>query len=304
MHGTVLPNVFKAFAIYGQYGVQVFFVISGFIIPYSLYKGNYTINDYFKFLYKRLLRLHPPYLCSLVLTLVIGWVAFLVRQTPDPETGLSILKSLIYLHIPNENPVYWTLQVEAQYYIFIGLFFVFLQKYPKLSLGIALPLLLIISRSFLDQYIIFFRWTPFFLLGMLGSLIYIKKSKLLLEIILLVAVVIYVFAYFELIPALAGVLTLLVILFFRSPVKSIFEFPGKISYSVYLIHYPIATKLINLLQKYTLPDYYWILFFVAMIISFAISWLFWKEIELRSEKLSNKIKYTFAEKRAVASKHS
>ncbi|MDB5091126.1 MAG: hypothetical protein JWR09_5120, partial [Mucilaginibacter sp.] len=34
----------------GQQGVVIFFVISGFILPYSLYQKNYVLKDFFSFL--------------------------------------------------------------------------------------------------------------------------------------------------------------------------------------------------------------------------------------------------------------
>src|ERR1035441_2897196 len=47
---------------YGWLGVEIFFVISGFIIPYSLYKAGYRVSDFTRFLLKRIARLDPPYL--------------------------------------------------------------------------------------------------------------------------------------------------------------------------------------------------------------------------------------------------
>ena len=42
---------------YGFLGVEAFFVISGFIIPYSMYMGGYRFAHFGKFLAKRLIRL-------------------------------------------------------------------------------------------------------------------------------------------------------------------------------------------------------------------------------------------------------
>jgi peptidoglycan/LPS O-acetylase OafA/YrhL len=122
-----------------------FFVISGFVIPLSLLKGRYHINDYTRFLYKRVLRLHPPYLAALALTLIIMFLSYKARKVNFPENGVSIFKSIWYLHIPSDNPVFWTLAVEAQYYLFIGLFYILLTRYTKQSLFIGIPLLAIMS---------------------------------------------------------------------------------------------------------------------------------------------------------------
>jgi len=68
-------NVLNVFS-YGKYGVQLFFVISGFIIPWSLHNKKYEIRNFFKFLFKRLARLEPPYLFSVLLVLLL----FLMRH--------------------------------------------------------------------------------------------------------------------------------------------------------------------------------------------------------------------------------
>jgi len=46
---------------YGWLGVEVFFVLSGFIIPHAMYSSNYELRSGWKiYIAKRLLRLDPP----------------------------------------------------------------------------------------------------------------------------------------------------------------------------------------------------------------------------------------------------
>jgi peptidoglycan/LPS O-acetylase OafA/YrhL len=131
--GSVFPDLFRIMGKYGEYGVHVFFVISGFVIPFSLYKAQYALKDYFLFLYKRFLRLHPPYIAGLIFTLILAAASYRSRHIPNPETFSSVFKSLFYIHAPADNPVFWTLRIEAEYYIFIGLFFVLLTKFLRLA---------------------------------------------------------------------------------------------------------------------------------------------------------------------------
>jgi peptidoglycan/LPS O-acetylase OafA/YrhL len=86
IEGSAFSELFKLFKIYGECGVQVFFVISGFVIPLSMDKGGYRIVKYFTFLYKRVLRLHPPYLFALFLTFAIVVVSNQVKHIPFDQT--------------------------------------------------------------------------------------------------------------------------------------------------------------------------------------------------------------------------
>jgi len=289
--GAVLPGFFSWIAENGKYGVQIFFVISGFVIPYSLFKANYEFKHYFKFLYKRVLRLHPPYLAALLLTLVIAYLSYRARHLANPETIRSILLSVFYMHAPADNPVFWTLQIEAEYYIFIGLFFVFLMKMPKTSILISIPVLLWLSQTQLASYIGLLSFIVFFLIGTIGYLIYIKEKNSTLEYIALFILIVFSFLFYDLVGAIASLCTILIILFYRKPIHSVLEFPGEISYSLYLIHFVIGVKIINLLQRHSGPNYNWVLFILAMVICIGASWIFWKFIEKPSAELSNKVKY-------------
>ena len=62
---------------YGFLGVDVFFVISGFVIPYAMYRGNYHLRDFGRFLTKRVVRIEPPYLISILLVLALNWISTL-----------------------------------------------------------------------------------------------------------------------------------------------------------------------------------------------------------------------------------
>src|ERR1041384_1835775 len=67
---------------YGWLGVDVFFVISGFVIPLSLYGRGYSIRQFPQFMARRLVRLEPPYLASIVLVLA-AW--YLAARLPGAE---------------------------------------------------------------------------------------------------------------------------------------------------------------------------------------------------------------------------
>ncbi|PPC89126.1 MAG: hypothetical protein CTY34_12495 [Methylobacter sp.] len=289
--GNAFAKMFDAFHVYGAYGVQIFFVVSGFVIPLSLHKSRYNFSHYGLFLLKRLARLHPPYLFALVLSFIIGYASYRMRGLDFPETIESILLSMFYLHISEINPVFWTLVVEAQYYLLIGLGFVWLTKYPRLFLIVGMPIIILISQSPISGYIRLFEFINYFLIGVVGFLIYAKLGSLRLNIAGLIGILLIDFAIYDLAPVVASLLTICVILFFRFPIPAGIAFPGKISYSLYLIHYPIGVKFINLLVRYVSPSLSWVLFPIAIILVTVIAWLFWKIIENPSAELSSSVKY-------------
>src|SRR3974390_3244319 len=114
---------------YGYLGVHIFFVISGFVIPWSLYRSGYVLRDYPRFLLKRNVRLYPPYLASIAVT-VLATNLIMVPMFHMPRltvTAQSLLLHFAYLndltHVPWINVVYWTLAIEFQWYLLVGLMF-------------------------------------------------------------------------------------------------------------------------------------------------------------------------------------
>lgn len=294
--GNPLSSLFADFKEYGKYGVEIFFVISGFVIPLSLLRGKYTLANYGQFLYKRLLRLQPPYLGALAITLLVVYASSHVKHVAFPESATSILASIFYLHKPAENPVFWSLAVEAEYYFFIGLVYLVMVYYPRLFLYLLVPALLVASYLWngrlnqlpaqsLPEYI------GYFLVGMVGFLVYADLGNRKATYGMLGALLAFLAFTSTLAAFLAGLFAISTILFYRRRVSDFWQFPGKISYSLYLLHYPIGVKLINFLYPRINPAYGWVLFVVALIVSFVVAWLFYRLVEEFSERLSRSIKY-------------
>lgn len=289
--GTIFPHLFRWIENNGLYGVHIFFVISGFIIPYSLDTGQYELRQYFKFLEKRLVRLHPPYLVALTFTLLVAAASYRSRGIPNPENLSSILGSLFYLHVPADNPVFWTLRAEAEFYLFIGLFFPLLKKFtiPGLLLMMALAVLCSHHQSFSGLLLV--KYLPFFLTGTSGYLIYIGHQNKILALIAMSAALSCTFVWYETQAAIAAALTIATILSVRKNISRVWEFTGEISYSLYLIHFPIGIKLINLMQRHLPPSYNWVMFLTAVIVTYLAAVIFWYIIEKPSANLSAKIRY-------------
>jgi peptidoglycan/LPS O-acetylase OafA/YrhL len=108
----------------GKYGVQMFFVISGFVIPWAMFNARFEFKNFFTFLFKRLARLEPPYIFSVFLVLIILFLREYLLGLNTDHIHVSVKQVLLHFGylIPffEEykwlNQVYWTLAIEFQYY--------------------------------------------------------------------------------------------------------------------------------------------------------------------------------------------
>jgi peptidoglycan/LPS O-acetylase OafA/YrhL len=296
--GFIYSPIFSFINNYCRYGVEIFFVISGFVIPLSLENGKYHLNDYLRFLYKRLIRLHPAYLAAIALTLIITYFSFRFKHLPFPETFESIAGSILVFQNMSLNVVFWTLKIEAEFYIFIGLFFILLKQYPSIALYFVIPILLVASQFDYFNSIGLLKHLAYFLMGTIGFLIYTKKGHVWHHYLLLLAVIIFSFLFTSIpnmvdgVPAtFAGIFTILFILFYKGKTPQSMNFIGKISYSLYLVHYPISKMMIRFLMKLLPAPIAWILFLIVFAIVIPVAWLFYKYIEAPSEKYSQAIRF-------------
>jgi len=281
---------------FGFLGVEVFFVISGFIIPYALKRINYTIKQYPRFILRRLLRLEPPYLASIVL--VVG-LNILASRMPGFQGGEvipplgQVLPHFLYL-IPLSDytwlsPVYWTLAVEFQYYLLMGVLFLVLNRSKNLGF-VALSLLLLASAFLITQGISFFRYTPFFVLGFTAYKFFVREIHWVVYALLTAAALTSTVHLFGFSFAVAGALPVLVIQWWPSWQSPVLEFLGKISYSLYLIHVPVGGKIINLSARFV--DDLWMRMVVVCLafgICVGVAYIFYKLLELPALHWSQKI---------------
>ena len=95
--GNLDTGIARQVARYGSLGVPVFFVISGFVLPYSLWKGAYGLKLYGRFILKRIARLDPPYIAAIIVTVGLGYASSALALTTGAPYHVTWLQLLPHL---------------------------------------------------------------------------------------------------------------------------------------------------------------------------------------------------------------
>ena len=108
-HSAALPCYFSL----GDYGVNLFFMLSGFVILMTLERTPSAL----KFAWGRFTRLYPAYWAAVAFTFVVVTVFGLAGQEvslADAVLNLTMVQSL--LGVPHVDGAYWSLQAELIFY--------------------------------------------------------------------------------------------------------------------------------------------------------------------------------------------
>ena len=269
MSASVLGSGFgHFFHYYGKLGVDIFFVISGFIMFYSL--NNNKDRSPQIFLIHRVIRVVPVYWFYTFLLVVISLFSFIEVKTEF--TAISLFKSLFF--IPHDNPseqlgtfpfltVGWTLNFEMFFYVLLASMLFLFKKKAEFFTFFALIILPIFWG---ELYLLGFKnilVSPYLFEFAIGLLIgnfycnveyYPKNNNF-------IAMVFYVLAFsilYKYGPQEQKYISVTFIVIATLCIKnSIFNNwfgkficeLGNISYSTYLVHVIILILLINFIGK-------------------------------------------------------
>lgn len=122
-----IPDFIEVFAGHGRRGVQMFFVISGFVIAYSIRKAWVTPAYLGNFALRRSLRLDPPYWSIIFLSLLMDAFSPLFGVVPTaldntPEVGQVVAHVFYVQNILGYEDLsigFWTLCIEVQFYLLL-----------------------------------------------------------------------------------------------------------------------------------------------------------------------------------------
>ncbi|MEZ9106784.1 acyltransferase family protein [Vibrio cyclitrophicus] len=309
----------------GFLGVDVFFVISGFLITSNIIKEVDSDSFSLKVFYdKRARRILPALTFTMLITTLLAFYFMLPYDLKNYgqslfATSFGANNILLYLtsgywSLASEfKPLYhmWSLGVEEQYYFIIPILFVLL--YGNVSFRKTIFILFLISWMIslytVNKEFDFLIITNRFWELCTGTLLalYYSRFKFKSDILSFIGVCMIVFSYIlpfyfsekQAIYSLVPVIGTVLIIVFSKPYgyinrffsqKIIFYF-GLSSYSVYLLHQPILSFL-RLSHEGKTPVSSEV-FFVLLSIPLGI--LMWKFIEVpmrNPKKISNKLFYS------------
>jgi peptidoglycan/LPS O-acetylase OafA/YrhL len=270
----------------------MFFIVSGFVIPYSMYQKKYQLKNFFKFLLKRTIRIEPPYIIFLFVLLIWNYCLFHTKGIGKEYLfGVKdFFMNALYL-VPFFSGkwiiiIFWTLAVEFQFYMLTGLTYNLLLK-NQIIRYLTILLFVIIGCIIPEKFNTVFNYYIFFAVGFISFLNYTKQIKRKEYILFLVFALGFII-YKELqvvIPILLFTLLAIEFLNFKTRISAFF---GKISYSLYLTHGLAGGATVLLTIGKLNGDWQ---FIAALVIAVLFAWIYYLGIEQIFLKQSKKIHY-------------
>lgn len=258
-------------------GVDLFFVVSGFIMVYATHNGAAGLATALQFWWRRLIRVWPTYIAITVVYFVYYvWL----RGTTDNEQILRLVRSILFIpqnvdgfFFQQVVPVGWSLTYEILFYFYFGLALLAPGRWRWMAVAVGAILLLVVVPLALGTTSLWqpmapfsaqsYPWAPLlrvavnpilweFAFGMIAGLIYfsplrVESAPLRLALVGLTAAAVAanIFLAFDYLTLQMGlgyaVLVSVVAICAKTPGR--FRTPrllvrlGDISYALYLIHW-------------------------------------------------------------------
>jgi exopolysaccharide production protein ExoZ len=248
----------------GFVGVDIFFIISGFVISNSIFEKDITsLTQFADYLKKRWFRIAPAYIFW-----TLFFIIFYLKDGNYFTSNINMLiKSLCFLPGDWEYPPLptgWTLNFEMYFYVLIGVFVFIRQKNLLLIFLAVCPVIgyfIETGVTYLDKIVL----SKYILEFLAGILIYKfrntidlseKLTNLFFYSVTFMIVVLYFLHGFHIHIINVILFSMLVYLVvkmetYRTFKNPVLNFIGDSSYSIYLCHMPVLSYL-PLIFKYKL----------------------------------------------------
>lgn len=137
-------SFFSNFINFGYYGVDLFFVISGFLITTILLKAKEKSfwKNYGNFMGRRVLRIFPLYYFSIFLLFILGVPGIKKYLIPLITYTFNYYFPFLENNEGNSFGHFWSLCVEEQFYLFWPFLVLYIKRWKSLLLFITLTIIL------------------------------------------------------------------------------------------------------------------------------------------------------------------
>jgi peptidoglycan/LPS O-acetylase OafA/YrhL len=257
----LFPNYIRS----GYVGVDIFFVISGYLITCIFLKENIGIREFY---FNRIKRLYPALLIVLALSTLTS-IFILDKASIDNMLSYAISNLLFITNIYSSYDInyftasivykplihLWSLSIEWQYYLIFPLIFFLLNKKYINNINIIILIIFILIALWTFSYG-YFNSIYRFIQILCGSMLALKSvrikfiSNTYISIVLFLLIILIEFDKTNY-PNLYSIIPVLFALNILSSYNSylnnkilsnsIINYIGKISYPLYLIHWPLIS---------------------------------------------------------------
>ena len=309
-------DLYQLVAILGN-GVDFFFVISGFCMYLMASKINFTTKNYFRFLYKRFLRIAPAFYVA-----VIVYALLIKYNYPEFALGYNVFFHFLFLNnVVTGNTIsgpFWSIGTEWHFYLILPVLIYCSQKISIVRSVMLFSIISLIFFGFVNLGYLNFGWWeqqiivrfPEFGLGIIAAWFFLKTKRLPallrgIKGILIALSIMYAGRLMKFTPVVikAGdfgfilktfadfimtsgfALLLLHVITEKSKLANLLSgklitYLGRISYSVYLWHSLSILALSNYLIKFPFGSFNPIIGFIAVsVLTIFISHFSYKYLE-------------------------
>lgn len=292
IYSSIIAWIFKG----GHVGVQLFFVISGYILGLAFYKAairneKVSVKYYY---FRRLTRLEPPYVVVMTLfflvSLALGRFEFFYGLK-HYFASLFYVHNVVYGGGSIINTVAWSLEIELQFYVLAPLLFYVYRKGKLESVFILLVCIVFfcISTVFMaEQHRTLLSHGQFFVLGALMHVVggSVRESifnrgwyDAVLFGLLMMGVLSVDVSYYSVWGNLFKLFSMFLLFNYALCSRAVKRFlslkvlyvTGGMCYSIYLIHYPLLSSLSKFWGGYASNASFWIFLPFAGVVVFFFS---------------------------------
>ncbi|MDO6839798.1 acyltransferase [Paraglaciecola chathamensis] len=293
-HSFAVSELFR----FGYYGVHLFFIVSGFVIYWTISKSKNS----FDFIWSRFSRLYPVFWAALSITFLS--LLFFSLPGREKEIGTFLMNITMvheYFNYSHIDGVYWTLTLELAFYFWICLIFYLgkLDEIEKILIFWVITATILtfetlglnidkrIGKFFLLDYIelfsagiCFYKYKTSSYTNWTNTLLLVSSIALFLSYPLITAL--GLFSFF---------IIFLLVVTNRVPIlgNRFIVYVGTVSYSLYLIHQNIGYLIIHGFYKANFNPIFGIA--VALLVSFTLAHLLTNLVEQPSLKALRRISH-------------